>query len=394
MRIASPVRLLSLIAVLAAGSVSAQSITQWSWPVAASPSVVGVNKAVLDSIDREIGSGQYGLIDRMLVIRHGQIAYDRSYTQDYTKAYADSVNVKGALNASDPTGPYNYYNTWWHPYYRGGDLHSLQSVTKTITSVVIGTAVMNGEFPSIDTPALKFYDASKLANVDDRKRRMTIRHLVSMTSGIDWNESLPYTDPRNSATGLEASPDWVKYVMDRPMSDEPGARWVYNSGATVVLADIFHRATGKDIEQYAVQHLFAPLGISHWYWKRTPTGLVDTEGGLYLEARDLAKIWSVFAKNGEWQGKRIVSPEWVKASLEPIKKTPNGSSYGLAWWLQPTARDTSKFYYTGSGFGGQLPAALPEQDMLVVFNAWNILPGRGGLAGRRVLERLAAAATP
>jgi CubicO group peptidase (beta-lactamase class C family) len=370
-------------------------IVQWSWPTAASPSAVGVNKAVLDSIDREISSGQYGLVDRMVVIRHGQIAYDRSYAHDYAKAYADSVNVKGALNASDPTGPYNYYNPWWHPYYRGSsDLHSLQSVTKTITSVVIGTAVMNGEFPSIDTPVLKLYDASKVANVDDKKRRMTIRHLISMTSGIDWNESLPYTDPRNSATGLEESHDWVKYVIDRPMSDEPGARWVYNSGATVLLADVFHRATGKDIEQYAAEHLFAPLGISHWYWKRTPTGLVDTEGGLYLDPRDLAKVWTVFAKNGEWEGKRIVTPEWVKASLEPIKKTPNGSSYGLAWWLQPTARDTSKYYYTGSGFGGQLPAALPDQDMIVVFNAWNILPGHGGLPSRRVLERLAAAATP
>ena len=88
----------------------------------------------------------------MLVIRHGQIVYDRSYAHDYAKAYADSVNVKGALNASDPTGPYNYYNPWWHPYYRGGDLHSLQSVTKTVTSVVIGIAIMNGDFPSLDTP--------------------------------------------------------------------------------------------------------------------------------------------------------------------------------------------------------------------------------------------------
>ena len=387
----------SVIPLLACAlsSASAQlSITQWSWPTAPSPSAVGVNKAVLDSIDREIAAGQYGLVDRMLVIRHGQIVYDRSYAHDYAKAYADSVNVKGALNASDPTGPYNYYNPWWHPYYRGGDLHSLQSVTKTVTSVVIGTAIMNGDFPSLDTPVMKFYDAKSVANVDDRKRRMTIRHLVSMTSGIDWNESLPYTDPRNTATGLEESHDWVKYVIDRPMSDDPGSRWVYNSGATVLLGDVFRRATGKDIEQYAAQHLFAPLGISHWFWKRTPTGLADTEGGLYLEARDLAKIWTVFAKNGEWQGKRIVTPEWVKASLEPIKATPNGSRYGLAWWLQPTARDTTKFFYTGSGFGGQLPAALPEQDMIVVFNAWNILPGRGGLPSRRVLERIAAAATP
>lgn len=346
---------------------------------------------MLDSIDREIASGRYGFVDRMLVTRRGKVAFDKTYRHDYDKAYADSARVRGALNAGDPTGSYNYYNPWWHPFYRRGDLHTLQSVTKTITSVIIGVAVTRGDFPSIDRPALSFFNADSVANVDDRKRRMTVKHLISMTAGIDWNEGLPYTDPRNTAIGLESSVDWVKYTIDRPMSHEPGQVFNYNSGATELLAHIFRRATGVDIEEYAARHLFAPLGIERWYWKRTPTGLIDTEGGLYLEARDLAKIWYLFAKNGEWEGKRVVSPEWVKASISPVIATgsaPNAARYGLAWWLWPDAREASTFLWAGSGFGGQFPVALPDDDMVVVFNAWNIIPGRAGLPIRQVLARL------
>jgi CubicO group peptidase (beta-lactamase class C family) len=378
---------------------SSSAGAQMSWPTkqwpTTTPQAVGLTAAVLDSIDSEISAGRYGYVDRMLVIRHGRVAFDRSYPQEYAKAYGDSVNKKGALNGNDPTGPYNYYNTWWHPYYQRGDLHTLQSVTKTITSIVVGAAIARGDFPSLDKPVLSFFEPGAVENVDDRKRRMTVRHLITMTAGIDWNEGLPYADPRNTATGLEVSPDWVKYTIDRPMMEEPGARFNYNSGATEVLAYVFRRATGVDVEEYAATHLFAPLGITRWFWKRSPSGLVDTEGGLYLEARDLAKIAYLFLHDGEWEGKQVVTADWVKSSVTPIIPTstaPNAASYGLAWWLYPTGRGSSPWYWSGSGFGGQLPAIVVDKDMVVVFNGWNILPGRPGLPVRRVLDRLAAAA--
>lgn len=382
-----------LLALAIVSPAGAQNFPTHEWPTA-TPASVGINVAVLDSIDREIASGRYGLVDRMLVIRHGRIAYDKSYPQDYVRAYGDSAKVPGALNAHDVTGPYNYYNPWWHPYYRGGDLHSLQSVTKTVTSVVIGVATARGDFPSLDTPVLKFFDVAKVANIDDRKRRMTVRHLLTMTGGIDWNESLPYVDPRNTATALEESNDWVKFTIDRPMSDEPGSRYNYNSGATELLAEVFKKATGRDIEEYAAKYLFAPLGITHWYWKRIPSGLTDTEGGLYLEARDLAKIWYLFANNGTWDGKAVVSPEWVAESIRPFTKTGRGDTqYGLAWWLYPSAMDPSKVYWSGSGFGGQSPMLSTRDDLIVVFNAWNILPGRGGIPTVRTMDRIVHAIT-
>ena len=335
---------------------------------------------------------------------------------------------RGPLNSLDPTGPFNYYNPWWHPFYRRGDLHTLQSVTKTITSMVIGTAVTRGDFPSLDTPVLSFFDTSKVANVDARKRRITVRHLLTMTSGFDWNENLPYTDPNNTATALEESADWTKYTIDRPMAAEPGSIFNYNSGASALLAYVFHRATGADIEEYAARHLFAPLGIERWFWKRTPAGLADTEGGLYLEPRDLAKLWYLVLKQGEWDDKQVLSRAWVRTSvtLHGASGAPetafvridcslssesnfrdgllgqNGEggtwvkqAKGGTLFLQhvqclsmPMQKDSSRYYWAGSGFGGQIPLALPDEDMVVVFNAWNILPGKPRLPLRPIVTRL------
>jgi CubicO group peptidase (beta-lactamase class C family) len=293
--------------------------------------------------------------------------------------------------------PYNYFDPWWHPYYRRGDLHTLQSVTKTITSIVIGAAAQRGEFPSLDTPVVSFFDTTRVKNVDDRKRRLTIRHLMNMSGGFDWNENLPYADPRNDAVVMEASVDWITFTIDKPMAREPGTMFNYSSGESELLAHIFRRATGVDIEEYAARHLFTPLGITRWFWKRTPAGLVDTEGGLYLEATDLARIWYLFLRGGAWDGRRIVSADWVRASTTPAIKAANRAGapgYSLKWWLQPDPTDTTRYIWAGSGFGGQLPYAFPELDMVVVFNGWNILPGGRGIQQRRMLERLARAAAP
>ena len=365
------------------------------WP-RASPASLGLNAAVLDSLDAEIKSGNYGYIDRMLVIRHGKVAFDRRYVQDYKKAYGDSIRVTNALNAHDHTGPFDYFNPWWHPYYRRGELHTLQSVTKTVASAVIGVAVTRGDFPSIDTPILKFFDTTKVANIDDRKRRVTVKHLLTMTGGFDWNENLPYIDPNNTASGLEASPDWVQFTINRPMMREPGTVFNYSSGESTLLAYIFSQATGMDIEEYAQQHLFAPIGIEHWFWKRTPAGSIDSEGGLYLDAADLARIWYLYAQGGMWNGTRVVSADWVKLSVSPlvaVSADPTGPMYGLKWWLYRNPTDNTKFIWSGSGFGGQLPMVFPELDMVVVFNAWNILPGQKSLPRRSVVQRLAQAVT-
>ena len=144
-----------------------------------------------------------------------------------------------------------------------GTLHTLQSVTKTVASVVFGVAITRGDLKSIDVPVLSFFDTTKVANIDGRKRRMTVRHLLTMTGGIDWNGSLPNADPQNTEIGLERSADWISYTINRPMMREPGTKFNYNSGEAALLAHVFREATGTDLEEYAAKYLFAPLVKPH-----------------------------------------------------------------------------------------------------------------------------------
>ena len=383
-----------VLGTMGIGAAHGQVAAGRAWPVT-TPQAVGLDPKALAAFDAEIASGKYGAIDSLLILRHGKVAFDRSYPQDYDTLYAKEARETGGLNAQDFGGPYNYFNPWWHPFYRRGDLHSMQSVTKSVTAAVIDVALSRHEFPSLDTPVLKYFDESKVANVDERKRKMTIRNLMTMTTGEQWQDDLPYNDPLNSASIMEASQDWVKFFIDQPMKEDPGTHFYYNDGAPEALAYIFQKATGQDIEEYAAKYLFAPIGIEHWYWKRIPMGLADTEGGLYLERHDLARLMILFQHGGRWNGKQVIGKDWVAETIKPAvtvsEKT--GVQYGLLWWLYPYAKDDPRLAFGGSGFGGQFPVVIPDYDIVIIVNGWNILPGRPDLRSRVALDRVLGAVT-
>lgn len=358
------------------------------WP-GGKPADVGLDAKVIEAFDADIRAAKYGYVDSMLVIRCGRAVYESTYQHDYERIYGEEARAVGPLN-HDPRGEYNYFSAEWHPFYKRGALHSMQSVTKSVMSVTIGVARTRGEFPELGTPILKFFDTSKIAHVDERKRRITIRHLLTMSAGMDFNEDLPYTDPNNAATLMEASRDWVQFAMDRPMNGEPGTVFAYSSGASQILSHIFKQATGRDIQDYAREHLFAPLGIREFYWKRTPTGLTDTEGGLYLRAQDLAKIGFLFLNGGRWDGKQVVSADWVKESVTPSIAVDGGPvQYGFQWWLPPYGDTPGQYVWAAHGFGGQRLFVLPEREMILVFTGWNLLTPP--LNAREAINRMVAA---
>jgi CubicO group peptidase (beta-lactamase class C family) len=346
------------------------------WPKAA-PDAVGLDPAKLAAFDADLAGGKYGLADSLLVIRCGKQAFERSYAHDYGKIYGDHAKTAGPLN-HDLSGEYNYFSPQFHPYYRGSDLHTMQSVSKTLTSITMGVAMQRKEFSAdLDAPIWKYFDGYKIANLDDRKRRITLRHLLTMTSGLEWHEDLAYDDPKNSADVMEATHDWVQYVIDQPMAAEPGTVFVYNSGVTQLLSHIFKKVTGKNVDEYAAEYLFKPLGM-RYHWKHSPTGLADTEGGLYLSAKDLAKIGSLFLKNGAWEGKQIVSADWIKLSVTPHVSTGEGGwKYGFQWWLVPNPQSKERLVWAAHGFGGQQLLIVPEQQLIAVFTGWDILPSSG-----------------
>jgi CubicO group peptidase (beta-lactamase class C family) len=358
------------------------------WPKA-EPQQVGLDAANLAAFDADLAGGSYGLVDSMLVIRCGKQAYAKTYSHDYGKIYGHRAKTAGPLN-HDVNGPYNYFSTEFHPYYQHRDVHTMQSVSKTVTSVTIGAAMQRGEFPvDVQAPILKYFSSYKIANLDDRKRRIKLIDLLTMTAGLEWHEDLPYDDPKNSADVMEATHDWVQYVINQPMVDEPGKKFVYSSGVTQLLSHIFQQVTGKTVEEYAAEHVFQPLGM-HYYWKHTPTGLPDTEGGLYLSTQDLAKIGALYLHDGAWEAQQIVSQEWVKQSLKPhVQVAEDGYKYGFQWWLAPHGTSPERLAWAARGFGGQGLLVVPEHDTIAVLTGWSILPSTEGKRYdelKRVLE--------
>lgn len=328
-----------------------------------SPAAQGIDKLVIDSIHQEIQNGDYGLIDHFLLIRNGKIIADYNYNQDYETISKNYDTLKHQ---------YNYDHPDWHPYYKNSELHSLQSVSKSISSLLLGIAIDEGLVSHLDATILPLFTDYKLDLSDERKNAITLKNLLTMQSGILWDESSSYADNQeNNCTVMELSDDWVQYVLDRPMDTIPGTKFVYNSGVTVLLGKIVRIATGRRIDKWAEEKLFGPLGITDYYWKETPKGEIDTEGGLYLSAYDLAKIGHLMMNNGAWNNKQIVSEKWIEESIRPSVKLNEKLGYGYQWWV-PEYKDEEVKIFAGNGYGGQYVMMAKEYDMLVVFNGWNI----------------------
>lgn len=368
-----------------------------AWPKA-KPSSVGLDEEILKNFDAELAGGKYMLIDSAHVFRCGSEVFAKSYPHDYAQIYAKEAKTKGPLNAR-LTGPYNYFDAEWYPYYHGSDLHTMQSITKTVSSIVLGVAITRGDFKAgLDTPVLKYFDLAKVKNVDDWKRRIKIENLLTMTSGLKWGGDLSLDFSESDSARMEATHDWVQFVIDRPMATEPGKAFEYSSGDAELLAYIFQKETGQDIDTYGEKYLFAPLGIKH-FWKRNDIGTVDTEGGLYLTPEDLAKLAFLYLNRGLWDRKQIVSENWVEQStaphtpslwtveqsLAPYSVTGERVEYGLLWWLYPLS---GKYAWMGFGLGGQFMMVLPQQNLIAVFTSWEL---HGALNDELLLNRLLSA---
>lgn len=240
--------------------------------------------------------------------------------------------------------------------------HDIASVTKSVTSTLVGIAIDKGYLDDVDARVLDFFPDYTVANLDPRKRRMTLEHLLTMRSGFEC-------DPTNSEatlTEMTASADWVQFTLDLPMEDEPGERRVYCSPNVHLLSAILQRATGMGTLEFARLHLFGPLGIRDVMWLTDPQGIHRGWGDLHLRPIDMTKIGFLFLNEGRWRGRQIVSSWWAEEATtgagQQIPGWPVGEGYSYLWYYAPD-------YYYASGRGGQLIYVFPEKDLVVGFNA-------------------------
>jgi CubicO group peptidase (beta-lactamase class C family) len=259
-------------------------------------------------------------------------------------------------------------DTSFYPY-DGSETHNLASVTKSVVTTLIAIAAGQGKL-RLDQPVLDFFKDRKIANRDERKERITVRHLTGMVSGLACVGE--HDEP--TLHEMNASADWVQFALDLKMVAEPGTTFSYCSPGMHLLSAILQKATGQTALDFARQNLFQPLGITESDWPADPQGITHGWGDLRLYARDAAKIGYLWLNNGQWDGRQIVSPEWVKASASFQIATGSywGDDYGLGWWID---REQDIPHYAAAGRGGQSINVYPSLGVVAVTVAGGIDPG-------------------
>lgn len=245
-------------------------------------------------------------------------------------------------------------------------LSHLQSATKSIVSAVYGIAEMNGFVGSTDNFLFIYFpEYQHLSNVD--KDAIQLQHVLTMTPGLDWNEnSAPTFDTQNDNIAAYASNNYIEYVLQKDLVNAPGTDWNYNSGCPMILAGIIKNRSGVHIDEFGDEYLLQPLGITQRRWEYQSDGLPLATGGLWLRARDAAKIGQLFLDGGLWNGQQVISAEWVDRSLTAHTSVRNGTDYGYLWWTQQRA--SHRLWYA-AGYGGQLIILVPDSDVTIVINA-------------------------
>ncbi len=256
--------------------------------------------------------------------------------------------------------------------------HCLSSVAKSFTATLLGIAIEHGFIASADQSVFDFFPQLQDLNVGP-KRDITLEHLVTMTSGLVWDEhSRSLRDPLNDLTSWltltrTTSRDPVRAVLERPMVAAPGARFNYGGGNTNVLGKAIQYAVGQRLDGFARDHLFTPLGIEHAWWWVLRDDFVYASGDITLRPRDLARVGLMYLYGGVWNGQRILSPEWIEASAsayspiddsDPLFGGRGFAGYSYGWWVR--SDDYGLGAYGASGWGGQSLIVLPALDMVVV----------------------------
>jgi len=249
--------------------------------------------------------------------------------------------------------------------FASGAKHFLFSTTKSILSILVGIAIDKGYIENVAQPVLDFFPHRSVANLDERKRSLTLEHLLTMTSGFDCCE-----DNNETFNRMAGSWDWLQFALDLPVTGTPGETFEYCNANSHLISCILTETTGLSAHDFAEAYLFGPLGIDDVTWNSDPQGRSIGCTGLWMKPRDLAKIGLLCLEGGRWDGEQVVSSSWIEASIQPRTACNDygyRNGYGYQWWIG----NESDGWYLTSGYQGQHLFVLPEQKIVVVFTGSN-----------------------
>jgi CubicO group peptidase (beta-lactamase class C family) len=326
------------------------------WTIA-SPESVGLDSPRLCAIAARLKETEAN-VHAVVIVRHGKLVFEQYFP--------------GPDERWDVAGQYDHDAT---------TKHDMRSASKSVISLLVGVAIDRKLIASANEPVVKFfpeYSSVKSPGWD----QVTLRHLLTMSSGMQWDENR--NDPKNDEPHLGSEADPIRYILSKPIAAPPDTVWTYNGDGTDLLGNILERVSGKPLEAFAREVLFQPLGITDLEWKTYPkNGKIASAVGLRIRPRDAAKIGQLVLNGGAWGGKAIVSPEWIAQSVRPRFQAIGYFSglffYGQQWWLgRSIALEQEVKWIAAMGSGGQRLFIVPDRDLVVMTTSGLYFrPGQG-----------------
>ena len=275
-----------------------------------------VDNKILKDLTKKIKSGFYPNFHSVMIIYRGRILYEEYFEGEDQVVGRKIEKIKHTKET----------------------LHDMRSISKSVTSALIGIAIQKG-FIKNETQTISDFFPDHKNLFTQEKADWTIKHFLTMTTGLEWNEDISYGDPKNSEIEMAFSDNPIKHVLMQPLVEKPGTKFNYNGGATQILAEIIERSSKLQLDEFAKRYLFEPLQINKFEWKTLrKSKKIAAPSGLRLTTRDLAKFSLLYRNKGKRNEQQIVSEEWIKKSFSQHIQYPSdilegNECYGYQFWI-------------------------------------------------------------